>query len=87
MSQTRRVVSLEPEMAVLASDILRQRTVEVWPLRVWTQFLERFSKRSHGRQDIDKAYPVDRSQTRTSRSQPPLTSMSSQGTIAHTPMT
>lgn len=40
-SQTRRVVSLEPEMAVFALDILRQRTVDVWPRRIWTLALIR----------------------------------------------
>lgn len=36
---------------------------------------------------IHSTYPVAISQTLTSRSQPPLTSVSPQGTIAHTPMT
>jgi hypothetical protein len=34
MSQIRNVVSLEPEIAVLESDIFKQRTVDVWPRRV-----------------------------------------------------
>ncbi len=39
ISQTLRVVSLEPEIAVFESDILRHRTVDVWPRRVWTHWL------------------------------------------------
>jgi len=34
ISQTLRVVSLDPEMAVLESLIFRQRTVDVWPRSV-----------------------------------------------------
>ena len=32
-------MSLEPEMAVVASDIFRHRTVDVWPRSVWRQAL------------------------------------------------
>jgi WD40 repeat protein len=34
-SHIRRVVSLDPEMAVFRSDIFKQRTVDVWPRRRW----------------------------------------------------
>lgn len=40
MSHTRRVVSREPDIAVFASDILRQRTVDVWPRSVCRQVLD-----------------------------------------------
>ena len=40
-SHTRSVVSLEPDIAVLASDILRQRTVDVWPRKVCTLVLRK----------------------------------------------
>lgn len=44
MSQMRSVVSLDPEMAVFSSDIFKQRTVDVWPRRVWTAALVMISE-------------------------------------------
>jgi len=49
MSQTRRVVSREPEMAVVRSDILRQRTVEVWPRNMCTALLLKGGGQPRGR--------------------------------------
>src|SRR6266566_1786568 len=43
MSHTLRVVSRDPEMAVLASDIFRHLTVEVWPRSVCKHALDKVS--------------------------------------------
>ena len=58
-------------MAVFASDILRQRTVDVCPRNVCRLLLERVSTETNEYQGNEAAYPVDIFHTRTSRSQPP----------------
>jgi hypothetical protein len=76
-------------MAVVESDIFRHLTVEVWPRRVCMLDLVMFVLVNASERDACRVptHPVAMFHTLTSLSQPPLTNTSSQGTMAHTPMT